>query len=130
MTTKYAQSTLVKDIFKGIPLEVSIRFLVDNRASFRDDWAKVLMACEREQTECLQHLWDKWQPDRETTVTWFLIVKNGKFLDFLNPDSKEALGWFRLCHACVDQGKYFGAQDERTAGNVSGRKSTLHRRSL
>jgi hypothetical protein len=98
---------------------------LDNKECL-DIWAKILMACEKEQVTFLQHLWNRFPVDDLVTMTWFLIVKRGFFLDFLDPENKKSRDLFMLCHACVEAGDLRGTMNAG-AGRQSGRNKLRDR---
>lgn len=101
----FSPGTSLKTVVKGFPADLPVSDLPIIRASQPKLWAKILLACEFEQTMLLNHLWaDLWQPDKTTTAAMNVIVKRGWFLKFLDPKDRDTRELWHMLHSCVDMG--------------------------
>lgn len=83
----------------------------DRGVKHKDLFAKVVMACEGDQVTFLGHLYEHIAYDDEAKIMWLALVKNGFFLDLLNPDDLNAQDLIRAVQFGMMTVKtYLGAQ--------------------
>lgn len=87
-----ARSTPVSSVIKDLELtDVSVGELARDRGAIHKDlYAKLLLACEGDQVQFLIELYENLHPDDEMKIVFLSLVKNGFFVDLLNPDDLNA----------------------------------------
>lgn len=87
-----ARDAPLHEVIKDLEVtDVTVGKLARDRGDKHPDlYAKLLMACEGDQVTFLINLYDMVAPDTDTKVGWLALVKNGFFLDLLDPDSPKA----------------------------------------
>lgn len=74
----------------------------DRGTSHKDLYAKVLMACEGDQVRFLEHLYDEQMvQDIDISVGWLALVKNGFFIQLLDPTSSQAQDLLRAVQFAI-----------------------------